>query len=94
MALVQGKASDIDLVALKTRLLEKEVPIRRDESEWVMAAVWRTTFALAPLFQKLAAAKRSGAFASNFSFFPSTTHNVFFFLIRKNGPHDGKKGSQ
>ena len=47
----------MDLVALKTRLLDKEVPIRRDESECLMTAVSRSCFALAPVFQKLAAAK-------------------------------------
>ena len=52
LAVVQGKGSDMDLVALKTRFLEELVPVRRDESECVMTAVPRSCFAQAPLFQK------------------------------------------
>ena len=47
----------MDLVALKTRLFEKLVPIRRDESECVMTAVPRSCFVLTPLFQKSDSAK-------------------------------------
>ena len=47
----------MDLVALKTRLLEELVPIRRDESECVMTAVPKSCFALAHLFQKSDPAK-------------------------------------
>ena len=69
LALVQGKGSDMDLVALKTRLLEKLVPIRRDESECVMTAVPRSCFALAPLFQKSDPAKSEIRKKRNLFFF-------------------------
>ena len=44
----------MDLLALKTRLLGKEVQIQRDERECVMTAASRSCFALAPLFHKSA----------------------------------------
>ena len=88
LALVQSKGADMDLVILKTRLLDKEVPIRRDESECVMTAVSRSCFALF-LFQKLAVAKSGEKkrdhvffvclfFLSFDPFFRSKPHNDIF----------------
>ena len=58
------------LVALETRLLNKEY--RSEESECVMTVVSRTYLALAPLFQKLAAAKSEWRKRSDhFSFAPA-----------------------
>ena len=95
LALVQGKGSDVDLVALKTRLLEKLVPVRRNESECVMTAVPRSCFALAFLFQKSDPAKseirkkRNLFFFFRFSlFFPSFAP---FLSKRQNDIFDQKR---
>ena len=90
----------MDLVALKTRPLKKEVPIRRDESECVMTAVSRSCFALALLFQKSACEKRESKkeFFFRFSFFPSFApffdQNAKTTERSKEGPFDQKRSQK
>ena len=70
------------LVALKTRLLEKLVPIRSDESECVMTEVSRSCFALAPLFQKSAPAKSESRKKSFFFVSPFVFYHLLLFFIK------------
>ena len=91
----------MDLVALKTRLLKNEVPIRRDESECVTTAASRSCFALALLFQKSAPAKsesrkkRNIFFVSHFSIicslYQSKRQNDIFDQRKRPVDKKGKK---